>query len=72
MPATTNVETTAAVIRADAAYSIHEVKRRLGLGEWALRQMRRRGLIVRRVGRVSVILGRDLLEHIEQHGKIVE
>jgi hypothetical protein len=38
-----------------------EVRRRLHLGEWAWRQMRRRGLHVVRFGRQAYVLGDDLI-----------
>jgi hypothetical protein len=61
-----------AVILPDAAYHLSAVKRQFGIGENALRQMRQRGLKVRRSGRRSFIIGRDLIAEIEQHGRIVE
>ena len=72
MPATAPVETISAVIRADAAYHISEINKRFGIGEWSLRKMRRNGLPVRRCGRKSWVLGRDLLAYIESQGKVVE
>jgi hypothetical protein len=59
------------VISANAAYSLDQVKQRLGLGTAALRTARRKGLLVRRVGSRSFILGRDLLDYLENHATIV-
>lgn len=59
------------VIREDCAYSLEQVKARLGLGTAAIRTARRKGLIVRRVGRKSFVLGADLLEYIREHANIV-
>lgn len=59
------------VISANAAYSLEQVRQRLGLGTAALRTARRRGLTVRRVGRRSFILGKDLLQYLEEHATIV-
>lgn len=59
------------VISANAAYSLDQVKARLGLGTAAMRTARRKGLIVRRVGRRSFVLGRDLLDYLENHATIV-
>jgi hypothetical protein len=59
------------VIRADAAYSLDQVRQRLGLGTAALRTARRKGLTVRRVGRRSFVLGKDLLDFLEEHATIV-
>jgi hypothetical protein len=52
-------------------YPLQEVKRAFGLGEHALRQMRRRGLIIRRVGRRSFVSGASLCNFIEEQGKRV-
>lgn len=59
------------VIQADAAYSLEQVKA-LGLGTCALRTARRNGLAVRRVGRRSYVLGRDLLTYLENDAKVVQ
>ena len=48
-------------IRADELYSLTELRRRLDLGQGALRTARRRGLRVRRIGRKSYVLGRDVV-----------
>lgn len=61
----------AGVVRADAAYDLAEVRRRLGLGPAALRSARRRGLAVRRIGRKSFVLGSDLLDYLRDHAEIV-
>lgn len=57
--------------RPDSIYSLADVRRILDLGPAALRSARRRGLIVRRIGRKSFVLGCDLLSYVEQHGKVV-
>ena len=59
------------VISADAAYSLDQIKERLGLGTAALRTARRKGLIVRRIGRRSFVMGRDLLDFLDNHATIV-
>ena len=59
------------VIRADCCYDLQQVKNRLGLGAAAIRTARRRGLVVRRVGRKSFILGSDILAYIAEHATIV-
>jgi hypothetical protein len=58
-------------IKADSAYDLASVKR-LGLGVAALRTARRRGLVVRRIGRRSFVMGRDLLAYLDQHSVIVK
>lgn len=57
-------------VRSDEAYPLAEL-RRMGLGEFTVRQMRHRGLKVRRVGRLHFVLGKDLLGFIESAGEIV-
>jgi len=57
--------------RPDCIYTLEDVRAILGLGAAALRSARRKGLIVRRVGRRSFVLGRDLLAYVEEHGKVV-
>ncbi len=59
------------VISADAAYSLDQIKERLGLGTAALRTARRKGLIVRRIGRRSFVMGRDLLDFLDNQATIV-
>jgi hypothetical protein len=52
-------------ILAGAAYTLPELRRRLGLGKAALRQARRSGLKIRRVGIRSFVLGSDVLEWLQ-------
>jgi len=59
------------VVKSDAAYSLAEVKSRFHLGTAALRTARRRGLRVRRIGRRSFILGRDLIEYLDKCATVV-
>lgn len=51
-------------IRADGVYKLTQVKQ-WGLNTAAIRQARRNGLKVRRLGRISVVLGKDFLEYAE-------
>lgn len=48
-----------------AAYTFAEMRRR-GFSAAALREMQRRGLLVRRFGKMKLIVGRDLLHFFEQ------
>ena len=59
------------VIKADEAYSLAYVKQWLSLGTAALRTARRRGLKVRRVGRKSFVLGKDLMIYLEECCEVV-
>jgi hypothetical protein len=59
------------VVAPDIAYSLESFKRASGLGTAALREARRTGLVVRRVGVRSFILGRDFLAWLERNGKVV-
>lgn len=53
------------------AYTLDDLKRVHGLGEWALKKLRKQGLKVRRLGRRSFVLGKDLIDCIENNGQIV-
>lgn len=48
-------------ISADGMYTLAEIRARLGLGGYALREARRHGLPVRKIGRRSYVLGKDIL-----------
>ena len=61
----------AAEIRADSAYPLDEFARVTGLGEAAIRAARRRGLLVRRCGRNSFVLGSDWLDYLKNHAEVV-
>ena len=47
------------VIRDGETYTLAELERRSGLGRFAMRQLRRRGLVVRRISGRAFILGAD-------------
>jgi hypothetical protein len=53
------------LIRADECYRLSEFQKRLHLGPHAVRRLRRQGLRVHRVGRVSFVLGSDFIRHLE-------
>jgi hypothetical protein len=53
-----------AFIEGGQLYLATELKRRLGIGDWAWRRMRRRGLRVLRFGRHAYVLGRDAIEFL--------
>ena len=55
----------AGVFHAGAAYTFQELRRR-GFGAAALREMQRHGLQARRIGKLKVVLGADLLAYFEQ------
>jgi len=54
------------VIVADAVYRLDEIQNRLKLGQHALRQARRAGLRIRRIGRRGYVLGRDVMEFMDR------
>ena len=56
------------VIDPQCLYTAEEARRRLRLGEWAWRQMRRDGLIVLRVAGRAFVHGRDLISYVETKG----
>ncbi len=58
--------TTAQVVAAGEAYSLSEFGRRVGMGEWALRSLRRRGLKGRRIAGKAYVLGADWIRLLEQ------
>jgi len=64
--------TTEPVIRADECYPLPVFKRLSGMGTAALREARRKGLFVRKVGLRSYVLGKDFLDFVERHGKPVK
>ena len=47
------------------AYTLHELKRRLGLSVWSVWRARRRGLKVRKMGGREFVLGRDFMAYLE-------
>ena len=47
-------------------YSLDALRARLKLGSAALRQARRNGLAVRKIGRCCFVLGKDLIEFLEK------
>ena len=47
-------------------YTLAEIRERLGLGTYALRQARRQGLRVYRIGRRAYVLGFDVLEFVKR------
>ena len=57
------------LIKADCLYTLAEIQERLKLGPHAMRQARRAGLRVRRIGRRAYVLGRDVLAFIESASK---
>ena len=56
-------------ITADALYTLAEIQERLKLGQHAMRQARRAGLKVRRIGRRAFVLGRDVMAFIDSAAK---
>ncbi len=61
----------AEVIETSKVYPLAEFKRVTGMGTAALREARRKGLIVRRVGLRSFIRGEDFDAYVRDHGKAV-
>jgi len=56
-------------IAADELLTLAAVKERLGLGVAAMRTARRRGLKVRRIGSLSFVLGRDIIDYVTSQGR---
>jgi hypothetical protein len=55
-------------IRTDGLYTLAEIKARLGLGYYSLKEARKKGLITRKIGRRSYVLGKDLLDFVSGKG----
>ena len=54
-------------IRKDATYTLKEFKRRLGIGDAAIRQMKREGLPLRKIGKAKYVIGEDWFEFVDRH-----
>ena len=54
-------------IRKDATYTLKEFKRRLGIGDAAIRQMKREGLPLRKIGKAKYVMGEDWFEFVDKH-----
>jgi hypothetical protein len=48
-------------IAADRVYRLAEFQKATGLGPASVRQMKRRGFVVRRIGRIKFVIGSDFL-----------
>ena len=57
------------LVTADSLYTLTEIQDRLKLGQHAMRQARRAGLRVRRIGRRAFVLGRDVMAFVESAAK---
>lgn len=62
---TTRTRTPEGVILADAAYTVRELRLRLGIGAWAWRTLRQRGLKIRKIGKQRLVLGEDVIMFIK-------
>ena len=60
------------VIEAGKCYPIATFRTLAGMGPAAIREARKKGFLVRRVGLRSFVLGQDLLDYVRDHGKPVE
>jgi hypothetical protein len=56
------------MIEPHVLYTVAEVRRRLGVGDWAWRKWRRDGLVVLRLSGRAFVLGSTLINFIEEHG----
>jgi hypothetical protein len=61
--------TTPGVIEPQCLYTVEEARRRLRLGDWAWRQMRRDGLVVLRVAGRAYVRGNDVISYVETKGR---
>jgi len=60
---------TPGIINPTDFYLASEARRRLHLGEWAWRRMRRKGLRIYRSGRQAFVCGRDLIEILQSESR---
>lgn len=60
------------VIEAGKCYPIATFRVLTGMGHAAVREARKKGLLVRRVGLRSFVLGQDFLDFVRDHGQPVE
>jgi hypothetical protein len=51
-------------IHAEAVYPLPEFQRLTGLGEAAMREARRKGLVITAIGRRRYVRGADFYEHV--------
>jgi hypothetical protein len=56
------------LISADVLYTLPELKKRLQLGDHAMRTARRKGLVVTRIGRRGYVLGKDVMTFVASLG----
>jgi hypothetical protein len=70
-PATATAKPALGPVQASVLYPIETAKALMGWGQRALREARRAGLKVRKVGRREYIIGRDIIEFVEQAGELV-
>lgn len=56
------------VVVANAVYRLDTFQQRMKLGAGAIRAARRAGLPIRRIGRRSYVLGRDVIDFLARKG----
>jgi len=57
------------VVNAHEVYTLPELQERLQLGEWAMRQARRSGLRMVKIGRRKYVKGADFLDYLDRQAK---
>jgi hypothetical protein len=57
-------------VSADELLTLEAVEQQLGLGKAAMREARREGLPVRRIGRRGYVLGADIIEFVRRTGAV--
>ena len=61
-------ETAPGLIEPNVLYTLDELKRRMKLGDWAIRKARKAGLRVQKIGNARFVFGRDFQKFVEEHG----
>ena len=63
--------TSEGIIEPDRLYTLDAFKTATGMKAASLRHARRQGLVLRRVGIRTFVLGADFIDFVRQHGKPV-
>ena len=61
-------DTANGVILPDCLYSLTEIRKRTGMGSWAIRKARKDGLAVKKIGNSRFVLGREFIRFVEEVG----
>jgi hypothetical protein len=57
-------DTALGAIQSDSVYPLPVFKKKVGLDAWSLREAKKRGLKIRKIGRRRFIVGSDFIEYL--------